>query len=147
MKTTPENAAALLLRSVLTLSRRVRAERPDGSAGLSSLGILGVLHRLGPMVATRLAAEQHLAPQSLTRIIAELERHQLISRTRSEVDARAITIAITHKGRDVLLTDIAARRAWLEKALAAALTPDERRTLLTAAPIMLKLAENPPPTG
>lgn len=144
---TTESPAALLLRSVLALGRRMRAERPDGSAGLSTLGILGALHRLGPMAASQLAAEQRLAPQSLTRIVAELERERLISRKRSKLDARAITIALTIKGRETLLGDIATRHAWLENALTFSLTSDERRILLAASPILLKLAAPQAPEG
>jgi len=135
---------ALFLRSILTLGRRVRAERPPGSLSLSGLGILGSLKRHGPLAATRLAIEERLQPQSLTRLVADLERLQLISRRRSARDRREIIIAITAKGRKVLVGDIAARRAWLEMAIAAALTPGERETIPAASGVMMKLAAYQP---
>jgi DNA-binding MarR family transcriptional regulator len=133
---------ALLLRAILALGRRARAERPPGALSLSALGILGSLNRLGPMVATKLAAEERLQPQSLTRLLGDLERGQLIARKRSESDRRAITIAITARGRAVLLEDLAARRAWLARAMNAALTSGEREVLLAASTIMIRLAAN-----
>lgn len=129
-----------MLRAVLALGRRLRAERPDGAATLSALSLLGTLHRLGPMPATKLAIEERLQPQSLTRLLAGLERDGLIERRRSDVDRRELTIAVTGKGRAVLAEDLHVRAAWLTKAMAQALAEDERSTLISAAAIVLKLA-------
>jgi DNA-binding MarR family transcriptional regulator len=145
MKSTSD-PAALLLRSILALGRRLRAERPGTSLSLSGLGILGSLNRHGPLIATQLAAEERLQPQSLTRLVAALEQDRLITRKRSDVDRRQITIAITTKGRKMLLNDMAARHAWLEMTMATALTTAERQTLISAAAAMLKLASYPPAT-
>jgi DNA-binding MarR family transcriptional regulator len=131
---------ALFLRSILALGRRVRAERPPGSLSLSGLGILGSLNRHGPLAATRLAIEERLQPQSRTRLVADLERLQLISRKRSTRDRRALIIAITAKGRKALLEDLAARRSWLERAMATALTPGQRAAILEASVLMMRLA-------
>ncbi len=131
---------ALFLRGILALGRRARTERPPGALSLSGLGILGSLHRNGPLAATQLAVEERLQPQSLTRLVADLQRLQLISRKRSDQDRRERIIAITAKGRKVLLEDIGARRTWLEMAMNAALTPAERDLLLSASAVMLKLA-------
>ena len=140
MDNTGGDPVTLFLRSILALGRRVRTERPAGSLSLSGLGILGSLNRSGPLAATRLALEERLQPQSLTRLIADLERLQLISRTRSLSDRRELIIAITAKGRRVLLEDMAARRSWLEMAMNAALTPGEREVILAASAVMMKLA-------
>jgi DNA-binding MarR family transcriptional regulator len=130
----------LLLRGILALGRRLRVARPRGSVSLSGLSILGSLNRLGPLVATRLASEERLQPQSLTRLLADLEKDHLISRRRSHRDRREITIAIAAKGRKVLLQDIAVRRRWLETAMAASLSRDDRETLFAASAIMIRLA-------
>jgi DNA-binding MarR family transcriptional regulator len=129
-----------IVRGVLLLGRRLRAARPEGSDSLSTIAMLATLHRLGPMPAWRLAFEERLQPQSVTRIVAAMERDGLISRARSEADRREIELTLTPRGRTVLSEDIRARRAWLEKAMDACLTADEQDTLLQAADIMLKLA-------
>jgi DNA-binding MarR family transcriptional regulator len=131
---------ALLLRGLLALSRRVRAARPAGSVSLSELGILGSLQRLGPLVATRLANEERLRPQSLTRLLSRLQRGGLITRRRNQGDRREITLCITARGREVLRQDLGARRAWLEKAIESSLTSEERAALLTASALMNRLA-------
>jgi DNA-binding MarR family transcriptional regulator len=131
---------APIVRAVLSLGRRLRAERPAGSASLSAIAILSTLWRLGPVPAVRLAAVEQLQPQSLTRLIIGLERDGLISRTPNEADRREIIIALTRHGRKVLAADIRARGEWLERAMAATLTAAERRRLLEASEAMLKLA-------
>ena len=100
----------------------------------------GTLYRLGPMFASQLAAEEGLQPQSLTRLLAELERKQLISRKRSETDGRAQTITLTALGRRRLLDEIGERRAWLKSAMAATLSPDERDIAKSASAVLLKIA-------
>lgn len=140
MSSSNDTPATLILRSVLLLGRRLRAARSESPHSLSTIAILGTLHRLGPMPAWRLAREERLQPQSVTRIIAALERDGLISRMRSEADRREIELSITPHGRNILSEDIGIRRAWLEKAMDERLTSQERKTLIDASEIMLKLA-------
>ena len=96
------------------------------------------------MTAKRLAGEERLRPQSLTRLIGELETNGWIARTRSETDRREIWIALTGRGRRVLADDMRARRIWLEGAMAASLTQSERDALFHASGAMLKLAGSAP---
>ncbi|MBB3312879.1 DNA-binding MarR family transcriptional regulator [Rhizobium sp. BK196] len=140
MSTNNDAAATLILRSVLLLGRRLRGARSESPHSLSTIAILATLHRLGPMPAWRLALEERLQPQSVTRIIAALERDGLISRMRSEADRREIELSITRHGRNILSEDMGARRAWLEKAMDERLTSQERKALIEASELMLKLA-------
>ena len=140
MKRGSAKKTASILQAVLALGRRLRAERPPRSVTLSALSILGTLSRLGPIPATRLAAEERLQPQSLTRVVAALEKERLILRTRSDLDRREISVAITKRGERVLTADLLARRAWLEQAISATLSQRERDLLFAASEVMLKLA-------
>lgn len=92
------------------------------------------------MSAARLAHEERLQPQSLSRLIRELDLRKWIERKRSESDGREILIELTLEGRKVFAEDISARRVWLKDAMAARLTEDERAALVTAAKSMLKLS-------
>jgi DNA-binding MarR family transcriptional regulator len=140
MRTDRREQALSILKAVLALGRRLRAERPEGTVTLSALSILGTLSRLGPIPATRLAVEERLQPQSLTRLVGSLERDGLIERQRSMVDRRALVIGLTEKGRSALAEDLNARQRWLRKAMATVLKHEERAGLTTAAQSMLKLA-------
>jgi DNA-binding MarR family transcriptional regulator len=129
-----------ILRAVLALGRRLRAERPPGSITVAGVTILGTLKRLGVISAVRLAAEERLQPQSLTRLLANLEEEGLIVRLRGKVDRREMQVGITQSGLELLKSELRLRRAWLETAISAALTPEEREQLVTASRVMFKLA-------
>jgi len=140
-----ENDDAMrILRGVLSLGRRLRAERADGAASPAAVALLGALYRLGPVPAVQLAADQRLQPQSLTRLLAALEDKGLISRQPGSEDRRERVIALTRRGRAVFGDDMRDRRRWLEGALAETLTARERAALLEAADAMLKLATYEP---
>src|SRR5690348_2533651 len=106
-----------LMSAVLLLGRRLRAERPRDAVPISQLSALGILRRLGPMPAARLAEEMLLQPQSLSRLIVSLEEDGLIVRTPGSEDRRTILIEITKAGREAVLYDLAARQRWLEAAM------------------------------
>ena len=118
----------------------MRAERPAGRLTLAELSILAALRRLGRVSAKQLSDAEGLQPQSLTRLIASLERKNLIRRSRGKDDRREILIALSECGRSVLMDDLRARRVWLEKAMAVTLTERERSQLLTGCVVMLALA-------
>jgi DNA-binding MarR family transcriptional regulator len=137
---TTSDDTAIIVRGVLRLGRRLRAERA-GAVSLSALGMLSTLHRVGPMPAARLAKAERLQPQSLSRLISQLEREGLIKRHPGEKDRRTLILEITAAGRQALSRDMAARRAWLEGAMRRVLVPGEREMLAHAAVAMLRLAD------
>lgn len=92
------------------------------------------------MPAARLAQAERLQPQSLSRLIAQLERDGLLQRRPGVADRRTLILEITAAGRQVLSRDMAARRAWLEGAMRRVLVPGEREMLAHAAVVMLRLA-------
>lgn len=140
MEDSSESHSASILRATLALGRRVRSEGPERTITLSALSLLGTLVRSGPTSASDLAVAERLQPQSLTRLITRLEADGSIERRRSETDGRAIVIAVTTAGRRILTEDLGARQAWLERAMATALSAEERETLVRAADVMMKLA-------
>ena len=93
------------------------------------------------MPAARLAKAERLQPQSLSRLIAQLERDGLIARRPGERDRRTLILEITAAGRKALSRDIVARREWLEGAMRRVLMPGEREMLAHAAVAMLRLAD------
>lgn len=131
----------VILRSILKLTRRLRSERPGASAHLTTVSMLGTLHRLGAIPSKRLAAEEKLQPQSITRIVDALERQQCIVRSRNPEDRREVLISITDRGRRVLAQEIEARRGWLELAIATGLNTEEQTLLIEAARVLLKLSQ------
>jgi DNA-binding MarR family transcriptional regulator len=135
-----EKEVFAVLNAVLSLSRRLRAERPAGAATLGGYSILAALQESGPLPSNRLAAQQGLEPQSLTRVLADLESRGFIARQRSDRDRRTVLVSLTEAGGDALRAEAARRCEWFENAIASALDDSERNVLFAAGGAMAKLA-------
>lgn len=134
-------AASSIRHSVVRLVRRMRLERPDEALSLFKLSILGVLYRKGEMTATELATWEGVRPQSLTRVLASLEKKGFVSRQPDRADARRFLITLTPEGKKALGADVRKKEAWLAKEMERILAPDERRLLLKASRLLDRLTE------
>lgn len=137
-----DEAAHTLRMSVMRLHRRLRRERPDNGLSLTNLSALGRLDREGPLTATALAEAERIQPQSITRVVADLERRGLIERTPDDTDRRRILLRASARGRELLAEDRRQRDEWLAVAMATTLTDAERDILLVAARLIDRLAES-----
>jgi DNA-binding MarR family transcriptional regulator len=138
--TDTDSDVALIVRAVLRVARRLRVETPSEVFSGGALGLLATLHRAGSMPAVALAAEEGLAPQSLTRLLQQLEDKAMIERTPDPQDGRAKIISITVRGRQSLRWAMKERRKWLAEAIDERLNDDEREQLVEAAQLLLRLA-------
>jgi DNA-binding MarR family transcriptional regulator len=119
-----------LRRATTLLARRLRRLRADHGVSAAKLSVLGQLYRAQrDVTAVELARWENLQPQSLTRIIAELEEQGLLSRKPDSADRRQILIAITDAGRALLAQDARAQTIWLAKTIDAQLTGTEQALL------------------
>lgn len=139
---TEDEAAHTLRMSVMRLHRRLRRERPDNGLSLTNLSALGRVDRDGPMTASELADGERIQPQSVTRVVADLERRGLIERLPDDTDRRRILLRVSPAGRELIAEDRRQRDEWLSVAMAATLTPAERDILLVAAHLIDRLAES-----
>ena len=139
-ETEPTQDEGLVLQAVLRLARGMRQASQDGELTGSAIILLGSLQRAGPMSAVELARREGLQPQSLSRLLARLDKQGLIARSADPQDARRHVIAITPAGSEMLMQQIMKRREWLGERMAQRLTGAERATLLDAAALMLRLA-------
>ena len=137
----PMEVARALHRSATLLARRLLATRAPDGLSPARLAVLGLLRRVGPSNATALATELRIQPQSLTRMLADLDQHGLITRRTAATDRRQSLIEITEAGLETFLRDIQGRREKLAQVLAATLTQAERGLLLLAAGLMERLTD------
>ena len=135
-------AASSIRRSVFRLVRRLRLERTDEALSLLTLSILGTLYRKGPATATGLAMREHIRPQSLTRLLASLEKRGFVSRQPDRADRRRLLITLTPEGKKALAEDIRRKETWLSKEMERGLSPDERGLLLHAFRLLDRLTED-----
>src|SRR5579859_1534286 len=142
-------SARRLRQAVLRLSRRLQAERSARGMALAKISVLGHLARRGPLTPTQLAAADRLRPQSLTRLLGDLEAGGLVRRIPDPSDGRRHRLELTAVGVHALESDMAERDAWLAEAMETDLAPLERGLLALAAELLERLADRPgqPPGG
>jgi DNA-binding MarR family transcriptional regulator len=133
--------AVALRRAVTSLVRRLRAERAPHGVSSSKLSVLGRLARQGALTATKLAEEERIQPQSLTRLLAELEQGALITRREDEFDKRQLLIEITPAGLELLVKDAHQQTVWLAKAIPTVLSPIETQLVWLSAHLLQRLAD------
>nr|BFE56793.1 hypothetical protein GCM10020063_013190 [Dactylosporangium thailandense] len=134
------SVARAVRRATQRLSRRLQLQRDADGLSLTKISMLGHLARRGPLTAGALAAADRLQPQSVTRVLADLEADGHIERLENPADKRQRVFSITPAGRAALGADMRVRDEWLAAAVAS-LTPAERDALLRAAAILERLAD------
>jgi DNA-binding MarR family transcriptional regulator len=130
------DTANQLHRSALRLLRVLRDTRPAKGLSSSKLAVLGRLYQDGLSTATALAGYLRIQPQSLTRLVADLERRKLITRRQDDADRRKSLLDITDAGTRLLMVEIGAQRVKLAETMAKELTVTERELLRLAAGLM-----------
>jgi DNA-binding MarR family transcriptional regulator len=128
-------------RSVTRLSRLLSASMPKGELSPMKLSALGILHREGPLSASGLASRLGILPQSLTRIVADLEVEDLLTRGRDARDGREHILKPTTKAVALMRAEGKRRDATMRAVMQSALTPVEIELLFVAAKAINKLAD------
>lgn len=134
--------ARAVRQSVTRLARRLRSQRQAHGVSPMGMSVLARLYRDGTATPRYLAEAEHLAPQSLTRILAALEERRLIERRSDPADGRKALLTLTAAGRAALVADRAQRERWLAQAMAEELTPQELATVRAAAELLDRLADH-----
>ena len=105
------------------------------------LSALGILHRDGALSASGLASRLGILPQSLTRIVADLEDEGLLTRSRDARDGREHILEPTVKAVALMRAEGKRRDTTMRVVMQSALTPVEIELLFVAAKAINKLAD------
>ena len=135
------DVAAALRVSIGLLLRRMRQVRVEGELTVPEISALARLDRSGPATSSALAKLDQISPQSMGTTLSGLEARGLVERRPDARDGRRVVLSVTGAGRQVLRDKRDARTAQLAQALAAGFTDDELRQLMTAAPLLERLAQ------
>jgi DNA-binding MarR family transcriptional regulator len=134
--------ASKVRRTITRMGRRLRAVRSSHGVNASQLSMLGHLYRAKQsMTAADLARLERLQPQSLSRIIAELDEQGLIRRRQDGSDRRQLLIEITRAGKDLLVQDADRQSKWLANLMTTQLSKAERDIISVAADLLDEVAE------
>ncbi len=118
-------------------------QRPRGLS-LTALSTLSTVERTGPRRLTDLAVSEGVTQPSMSTLVSQLERMDLLERQSDPHDGRVVRVAITAAGQEHLST---LRRgvSSVFEILIDKLTPTEAAPLLAALPTfrrMLQLADD-----
>ncbi|NED47336.1 MarR family transcriptional regulator [Amycolatopsis sp. SID8362] len=123
------------------LVRRLRQGYVVGELTLPERSVLSRLDREGPATPGCLADLERVKPQAMGVTLAGLVERGLVERRKDDSDGRKVLMTVTEAGVK-LLTD---RRSETTRQMAAALaeqfTEAERRELITAIPLIERLAD------
>ncbi|WP_319449519.1 MULTISPECIES: MarR family transcriptional regulator [unclassified Mycobacterium] len=126
--------------AVLRLARQLRFRRPDSPVSLSQLSALATLAKEGPMTPGALAVRERVRPPSMTRVVASLAELGFVDRCAHPDDGRQVLVSVSSTGADLIEVERRASREWLQQRLAE-LSPDERKTLVLAAELMMVIVD------
>jgi len=136
----PRHAAILLRQSLSQLNRGLRGAAPLAPATPAMLSVLGWLMRRGELTPSELAGLEGVRLQTLTRLLAALERAAWVVRRIDPEDARRSRLRLTAAGARLLTAHVRRREASLERAIAATLDSDEQRCLRQACALLERIA-------
>jgi DNA-binding MarR family transcriptional regulator len=153
-----EQVAAALQLSIRLLRRQLRQSQQDSDIQslrdsdieslrdtdltLPEMSALSLLERSGPTTPGALAKIEQISPQSMGATLSALETRGLVERQADPADGRRVLMSNTEAGTAALRLRRTARTEQLAQALSAGFTNQELQQLMTAAPLIERLAHN-----
>ena len=105
---------------------------------VSQLSCLLVLEKTGPLSLSKLSQHVFLSPSMITSIVDQLEKKELVVRTRKSTDRRVILIELTEKGKEVAQTAPPSFQEQLTSSLSH-LKKEEKKTLFDSLNKLLSI--------
>jgi DNA-binding MarR family transcriptional regulator len=137
-----DKVASALQVSMGLLIRRLRQAQAVGELTMPESSALARLDRGGPMSASALAALEQISAQSMGATLAGLETRGLVARRADPDDGRRALVSPTKAGLQTLRNGRNARTEVLARALSTGFTHAELKQLMTAAPLIERLAQS-----
>ncbi|MCA8881005.1 MAG: MarR family transcriptional regulator [Rhodobacteraceae bacterium] len=136
-----EPAAAELMLAVGQLSRRIRSESAPHALSLSQASVLARLERKTGLSTADLARAEAMKPQSMGKILVDLERAGLVERHPHPSDRRQFLYRLTRRGTQMRQRGSALSRSWMIDAIAR-LDVCDRKRLIESLPVIRLVAES-----
>jgi DNA-binding MarR family transcriptional regulator len=137
-----ERAASDLRVALGRIVRRLRQAHRPGELTLSEVSVLSRLDRDGPATPGALAVGERVRPQAMGVTLAALEQRGLVTRMPDPDDGRRVSMSASDAGRRVLHDRRSASTRRMSRALTEGFSPEERRRLVEAIPLLERLADH-----
>ncbi|MDN5286088.1 MAG: MarR family transcriptional regulator [Mucilaginibacter sp.] len=108
---------------------------------LTERSTMALLDQHQELLPNELAAMEKITTQSMSQVLSNLQQHGLINRRISEMDKRKAIITLSDQGRTLLYQARNERDEWLNKALNATCTSEEKIQLKKVIGTLTKLVD------
>jgi DNA-binding MarR family transcriptional regulator len=106
-----------------------RQSSTAGKLSLTERSTIALLDQYQELLPNELAAMEKITTQSMSQVLNNLQRLGLINRRVSEIDKRKAIISLSDQGRALIYKARNERDEWLNKALDATCTVEEKALL------------------
>jgi MarR family 2-MHQ and catechol resistance regulon transcriptional repressor len=127
----PEHVWLVMMKAMRALTRYAAAGIEETGLGLTDFGILEVLLHKGPLPVNTIGPIVDLTPGSISIAVDRLFAKGLVSRIESGEDRRVRIVALTPRGKDLIVPAFR-KHSWQMRKAFCELNPEELRGLETA---------------
>ena len=127
----PEHVWLVMMKAMRALTRYAAAGIEETGLGLSDFGILEALLHKGPLPVNTIGPIVDLTPGSISIAVDRLFAKGLVSRVESGEDRRVRIVALTPRGKDLIVPAFRNHSGQMRKVFCE-LSPDELRGLEVA---------------
>jgi len=123
-----EHVWLVMMKAMRALTRYAAAGIEETGLGLSDFAVLEVLLHKGPLPVNTIGPIVDLTPGSISIAVDRLFAKDLVSRVASAEDRRVRIVALTPRGKDLIVPAFRKHAGQMRKVFAE-LSPDELRAL------------------
>ncbi len=122
------NLYTRLMRATNTVTEKMHKHLQNHKLSISQFGVLEALHHLGPLSQKDIGDKILKTSGNITLVIDNLEKRDLVKRTKDPDDRRRLTITLTGLGHD-LIKKIFPGHSKTALKVFSVLEPEEQHTL------------------
>src|SRR6202158_4826492 len=124
----PEHVWLVMMKAMRALTRYAAAGIEETGLGLTDFGVLEVLLHKGPLPVNTIGPIVDLTPGSISIAVDRLFEKGLVSRGESAQDRRVRIVALTPRGKDLIVSAFRKHSGQMKRAFSE-LSPEELRGL------------------
>lgn len=134
--------ASSLRSAVSALHKGLRKHMPSaGQYSMTEMETIGHLHRSGTLLPSELAALTRVTNQSMSQILAKMDKTGIIKRIPDKEDGRKVLVSLTPFGKKMVEQTRYERDEWLREIIERTLSEREKERLLKLLPLLIRLGE------